>query len=498
MVIWRPIYLIIIVLAIFTVVALLQTPTDNNAGKIQLSWLSAKLPVRDQQAEMFNRLNPDCHVAIDPTNTGMTKIVVQCTANMGGDLIDNINEDNAQTLYNADILWDVSEQAKKMGFGLDTIPEALRACVTVTDFDAQGKPIIRQVAYPMNTYHAFIIYNKNIFDRLGIPYPPEDLTWDEYIALAKKLTSYSNPGDDVPEIFGGIGVDFLTILWQKGGDVFNTDGTRCTLNSPEAIAAMQFYHDLIYKHRVEPTQALRSGVTCHADGIVNYPNLTWFGSGKLAMTWGARWFLMMLRPYTEGQERLKQEWQKKNPGKPFPGGEIRYGTCQIPRFKDGPRFVRAGGRSVGINRNSKNREAALKFLAFAAGPEYNRSIAEIADSKPPNRKYYQAELFYNPKYPDEKPVHDMSLKAVPYGRVAARSYYIEQSMVNRIIGKTLNKVSNGPDLTPEQIAAICRNAADEVDLIISRNIQRDNKLNRIYQLQLKQGIIPIRYEQLKP
>ncbi len=34
-----------------------------------------------------------------------------------------------------------------------------------------------------------IFYNKDIFDRAGVPYPTNDMTWDEYDALARKVTN---------------------------------------------------------------------------------------------------------------------------------------------------------------------------------------------------------------------------------------------------------------------------------------------------------------------
>ena len=123
---------------------------------------------------------------------------------MGGDIIDAICEDNLQTYHDAGILMDLTDVAKKMGFGPDTLTDSVRSLVMVKEMDKNGKLVDRQYTYPMNIFHLYIIYNKNIFDKYGVPYPPEDLTWEEYMKLAKKLTIY---GDDskVPEVFGGMG-----------------------------------------------------------------------------------------------------------------------------------------------------------------------------------------------------------------------------------------------------------------------------------------------------
>jgi ABC-type glycerol-3-phosphate transport system substrate-binding protein len=41
-------------------------------------------------------------------------------------------------------------------------------------------------------------------------------------------------------------------LWQFGASVVSEDGKKATLNSPEAIAAVQYWFDLMYKYYVAP------------------------------------------------------------------------------------------------------------------------------------------------------------------------------------------------------------------------------------------------------
>ncbi|MEK3888313.1 ABC transporter substrate-binding protein [Bacillus sp. FSL K6-3431] len=55
---------------------------------------------------------------------------------------------------------------------------------TIRGRDAEG----RLVAWPYeNTYYA-MLYNKDIFDKFGIAYPSDELTWEETFDLARKLT----------------------------------------------------------------------------------------------------------------------------------------------------------------------------------------------------------------------------------------------------------------------------------------------------------------------
>jgi multiple sugar transport system substrate-binding protein len=48
------------------------------------------------------------------------------------------------------------------------------------------------LAMPMLTGPVVIIYNKNIFDKFGVSYPKDDMTWDQMYDLAKKVTRTDN------------------------------------------------------------------------------------------------------------------------------------------------------------------------------------------------------------------------------------------------------------------------------------------------------------------
>jgi multiple sugar transport system substrate-binding protein len=45
---------------------------------------------------------------------------------------------------------------------------------------------------PFSANYASMIYNKDIFDRLGVPYPKDGMTWEEVVELSRKLTRMDN------------------------------------------------------------------------------------------------------------------------------------------------------------------------------------------------------------------------------------------------------------------------------------------------------------------
>ena len=244
---------VFLLLAVWTVVTVALIPTATVGDKTPLIWTTDPNPQRTPQVDWFNKLYPDCFLRIDPNNRETMKVIVQSSAGMGPDLIDAVGEWNYQTYHSAGILWDVTEKAPEMGFGPETLPESVRPLIFIKEV-RDGKIVERQYIYPCNVFHVYMFFNKNIFDEHNIEYPPEDLTWELYLDIANKLTIYDKPGDHIPTIFGAAGASTEIILWEMGGRIMNDDGTRCLLNSEEAVNALQFNHDLLYKYNVEPTE----------------------------------------------------------------------------------------------------------------------------------------------------------------------------------------------------------------------------------------------------
>src|SRR5688572_6596344 len=108
------------------------------------------------------------------------------------------------------------------------------------------------MALPKNAASDVIFYNKDHFDKEGIPYPDETWTWDDLLSASVRLTKDTD-GDGRRDRFGLANIQFLDYLRQHGVEVISQDGTRCTLNTPVARECCQFAYDLVYKHRVIPS-----------------------------------------------------------------------------------------------------------------------------------------------------------------------------------------------------------------------------------------------------
>lgn len=123
-----------------------------------------------------------------------------------------------------------------------------------------------------NNWNAMVVYyNKAMFDAAGIQRPSEDWTWDDFLAIAKQLTTGSGSNKTY-----GFGLQTYTFayfpwLYSNGGSIATDDLTKPALDTPQTIEAVQFLQDLVLKYGVAPDP---SGTQAN----------TLFQGGKIAMT----------------------------------------------------------------------------------------------------------------------------------------------------------------------------------------------------------------------
>ncbi|MBI3971420.1 MAG: extracellular solute-binding protein [Chloroflexi bacterium] len=95
--------------------------------------------------------------------------------------------------------------------------------------------------------------NKTLFQGTGIALKPEfDATWkhDDFIRLLKQVVRIG--GDGNLERWGIDGWQAWSFFWDFGAEFLSKEKTRCTVNTPEGAAGMQWLYDLAWSHRVMP------------------------------------------------------------------------------------------------------------------------------------------------------------------------------------------------------------------------------------------------------
>ncbi len=106
-------------------------------------------------------------------------------------------------------------------------------------------------AVPFAANNLAIYYNKDHFKEAGIN-PNEIVTWEDLLEAAKKLTNKDRFGFQVPLGNGEWTVwTWQTFLWQAGGEFLTFPKyDNVEFNSKAGEAALQFWVDLVNKHKV--------------------------------------------------------------------------------------------------------------------------------------------------------------------------------------------------------------------------------------------------------
>ena len=481
------------VLLAMSVVAWQWKTDDDTAGKTRLVWVSDPNPMRISQIDLFNELNPDLSLKLDPDNSGTMKVIVQSSAGIGPDLIGHVTFDRTMGLYlDAGVLMDLTEVAPKYGFSYTTLPEQVQKLCYVRVYDPKTDTLKRaQFGYPANNANSFIIFNKTVFDRHKVPYPTSDTTWQQFVEVAKCITIKKG---DAPAVFGFDGNVLKELLQIYDTALINTSGTRSLVASEAFIQAATEYHKLYFRHKVCPTRDDRSNMTSQGGwGGTGGPAL--LAQGKVAMIGGARWMLIGLRRYHDYQKSQREEFLKAHPDKAADAPVVmEYGACLMPKDIHGKNVSMTGARQVGVNAKTKNPEAAFKFMQYLASEAYADGINEGADAKPGPAKYHKLERFVSEKYPGEDEIHSMSLESVKYGRIANSSLLVGSAVINRTFDQIRQRLEAQP-LADEDIVKVCQRYSAELDQSIARAVERDTIKQKIYKLLLAEGAETIRQEE---
>jgi multiple sugar transport system substrate-binding protein len=262
------------------------------------------------------------------------------------------------------------------------------------------------------TVSPVLYYNKAIFDKANIPYPPSDpakaWTWEQFRDTAKKLTV--KDGDKVTQ-YGAFGLEsfYMTAaeIFSNGGKLFNQDGTKMALNTQESKEVLQSIYDLRVKDGAAPTAKTLESIGMNANQMLQ--------TGKVAMVVDGSWALQELA--TMG----------------FP-----VGVAALPKFKNATTHGQAHVHAAAAK--TKHPKEAYELLKFLSSEEYQ--IQNIKEGLwMPNRKSLYTEEGIQKWY--NKSVHpDGFLSLAAFFRDAEPYPFalITQNKVNDIITEETDKL----------------------------------------------------------
>ena len=424
-------------------VYLVKTQNSLPEDIVQLRWSTDANPMRQIVIKEFEKSHSGIHVYTDP-NAGMDTLLTQLAGNVPPDIMTLYDIESFRRLVRLNQVEELTPYLNKYNISADQFrPE-------IYDYIYPSKDDHRVFGVTENAGPLCLIYNKDVFDRFHVPYPTNDMTWDDVLETAKKLTSYKTVnGRQVPETKGLYVYEEPQVYVRMfGGSIFTPDGKKCVINSPEAVKGLTYFSDLRMKHRVMPTSSeAESMVSIGGWSAANMMLV----QGKVAMMVHGRFLLVQLRDY-------------------YSKG-LRIGMARFPKSECPCNLLLS--KCYTVAKSSKHKDEAAMFLSFLLENENQKRIVDYGDGwssvKNPELDAYSA---FNPKYPNEDCNTEL-LKDFEDARMPEISPYINFVDFNNIWKREVDRVWD-KQITMKQC---CDNVAKDVNKIIERNIANPNFMN---------------------
>ncbi|NCC11957.1 MAG: sugar ABC transporter substrate-binding protein [Spirochaetia bacterium] len=199
---------------------------------------------------------------------------------------------------------------------------------------------------PFRSDFWIVYYNKDVFDKAGVAYPDNDMTFAEYDALARKMTS----GTGANKVYGA---HYHT--WRSAVQLFGILDGKNTIVGGTYDFLKPYYQMVLNQQKdgvVQDYATLKTSST-HYSGV--------FYNNSVAMMNMGSWFIATLINQIEQGKTEVQNW----------------GLAKYPHAEGVPAGTTLGTiTSLGVSNASKKKDAAFDFVKFVTGPEGAEIIAK--------------------------------------------------------------------------------------------------------------------------
>jgi ABC-type glycerol-3-phosphate transport system substrate-binding protein len=432
-------------LVVLSIVAWRVQPLPAPPGLIPLVWVSDNNPLRTAQIALFNHTHPHVDLKLDPSNGDLEKVIVQSLGGVGPDVFDCGDGYQLTAYVRSGVALDVTETLRQRGINVarDTFP----------GIQPTGILDGRVYGVPTNIAVDGLWLHKDLFDQAGLPYPKGPLTWSQLIPIAEKLTLRNGSGQVTRYGILVAWWNWRHFLYGFGARVFTPDGTKCIVDSPQAIAAVQLMVDLVYRYHVSPSPSDAAGMA--GQGGFGADDIGLFAAHRTAMAMGGRWWLAQLRN--------------------IPG--LHLGVCESP-YQTVRKF-RAYGRVTLVNRQTKHLDEAIQFLTYLAGRPYNQLIASQADGVPAFMKYaYGSSFLHDPKHPEED--YNAVWRDITSRAIGDQvSPFVDGNLANRLFQKQFDLVQNNAKTARQAMTDAARDVNAEIQKTIEENPVLETRYRRL-------------------
>lgn len=364
----------------------------------------------------------EVELQVIPWSNLQKKILTAVTSGTGPDVVDIGNTWSPSLAATGAFISLDKETMAKVGGSQRFIGPAL---------EATGLPDKPPMSLPIYGNAYALYYNKKMFAQAGIEEPPT--TWEEFVAVAKKLT---HPPEQWGLVIQGSSyteaAHWAFILGQQYGNPLYENGVP-NFATPTMVDAVRRYVEFIGKNDIVAPAAAQYGNSQFSNAFADH---------NAAM--------LMAQNITMGSlTKLGME-------------PSEYGVAPIPLPANGStgKAVRShtGGVNLAAFKYTNNRAGALKFMRFMTSEWAQTKLNKGYGTLPTIKSVYNKPAFNTPKYQVFRKVYENSSKPMP--RTPSESQ-METSLGNAIVGLIADAASSG-SVSDQQIMAALRSAQQKV------------------------------------
>lgn len=423
----------------FAVIAAGCSKNGNDAGgeTVTITHYTIDSPDRtfvEKLVPEFEKAHPNIKIKVTkaPYEQFDSKLQSSIAAGNSPDVTSHWGYGGFMEYYNKGMLMDLSAYLGDFKAADYNIPEDV-----MNIYKVDGKTY----GIPLNSYVTVMLYNKDLFDKAGLPYPPtdyEDKSWtfDRMVEYAKKMTVDSKnlaeaqygvdfgfgERDQRPQYFGGN--VYSDDTWTNGGKP-----SEINLTKPEVVDAYKKIYGLIWDEKVSPTPAFSKSVS----GQFGDP----FLSGKIAMSVVGSWSLAAASDFSfnVGVAAVPQG----------PNPDVRSVLYVDPLF---------------VLKDSKHPKEALEWIKFLVTTEIQEKSIELSGGNPPVNQQAAAKYYGNFEGISPDQLKQVFEGAYKYGYESYNHLISNYSQINELFINELATVENGDKKVEDVLPVIQQKLTD--------------------------------------
>ena len=342
----KAISVILMLCMVFALCSFSQAVPANAEEPVEIEYWNLTMTDMPFEADLIAQFeaafpNIKVNVVQVPVENFHDKLILAAQTNTLPDVAQGIPEWTAD-MYDAGVLKEITEDIKDVQ---SIYGDAIGLCGWEGGY--YGLP------FRFGTNGIFI--STELMEKAGVEIP-ETWTWDEFVAIAEKMTDeaagvygFGLPGAATGDL--GLSWDWLTFALANGSGFLTADN-KAAFNDEAGIAALDKVCDLMNKGIIP-----KSATSFTAADVVDA-----FGSGKVAMFMNGPWYIATVKAS-------------------YP--DMKFVTAPVPTMADAPASYSVnGGTYLSICSTTENYEASLDFIKFMTSEDIMRQWASQGEFLP--------------------------------------------------------------------------------------------------------------------